>query len=174
MKKLIRIFFMAAIAASLSSPILASGKSYVAGAPKIADIEDSDREAEAWAMCAASYDLMAWMLDETNPAKAKQLTERANGAELAVTISMVTSELDEDTTPEKFKRLWEFSKLIGNALPTTMNTSLLADLESDDSEGKDVFIESLSKTVAVCIDNLAGQQMYIDIWRSLAKSGMLK
>lgn len=153
---------------------IAEGKSYVSDTVKILDIEDPHREAQAWAICAASYDLLAEILQESSPARAKQLGDLANGAELAVIISIVMSELDADTTPEAFDSIWNFSKLSGGEIPKTMRTTLLADLESDTSSGKSKFLDDLGKTVAVCANNLDGQQKYIDLWRDLAKSGLLK
>lgn len=151
-----------------------NGKSYVDGTKGFIEIKDSNRQAEAWAMCAAAYDVMAEILLSSTPARSKQLTDLANGAELAVIISMVANKLDKDMSPEKFNNLWSFAKISGAELPKTRRTILLADFESDESEGSVVFVADLSKTVEVCISNLEAQQTYIDIWRELATSGLLQ
>ena len=169
-----KIMVVAALLLGFSSEILAEGKSYVDGSVKIIDTKNSHREAQSWSMCAAAYDLMAEIVQESAPARAKQLGDLANGAELAAIISMVAKEINEDMTPEKFESVWNFSKLSGGEMPKTMRTTLLADLEADISEGKSVFLDSLGKTVVVCAGNLKDQQTYIDIWRDLAKSGLLK
>lgn len=153
---------------------VAEGKSYVGESEKIIDISDPHREAQAWATCAAAYDIMAEVIEESAPARSKQLSDLANGAELAVIISMVASEINKDMTPEKFENVWNFSKLSGGEIPKTMRTTLLADLESDSSDGKSKFLNDLGKTVSVCAGNLDGQQAYIDMWRDLMKSGLLK
>jgi len=150
------------------------GKSYVDATKGFLEIKDPNRQAEAWAMCAASYDVMAEILTSTAPARSKQLADLANGAELAVMISMVANKLDKDLTPEKFNNLWGFSKISGAELPKTRRNVLLADFESDNSEGSVVFVADLSKTVEVCASNLEDQQTYIDIWRELATSGLLQ
>jgi len=157
-----------------SFEVMAEGKSYVDEVVKIIDIQDPHREAEAWGICAAAYDLMSEIMQESAPARAKQLGDLANGAELAVIISMIASEIDDKMTPEKFDNVWNFSKLSGGEIPKTMRTRLLADLESDSSKDKSVFLSNLGKTVAVCAGNLESQQKYIDLWRDLAKSGLLK
>jgi len=151
-----------------------SGKSYVDATKSFLDIKDPHRQAEAWAMCAASYDVMAEILTSTAPARAKQLADLANGAELAVIISMIANKLDKDMSPEKFNSLWSFSKISGAELPKTRRTILLAKFESDKSEGAVVFVADVSKTVEVCAANLEAQQTYIDIWRELATSGLLQ
>lgn len=149
-------------------------KSYVDDSRGFLYIEDPNRQAEAWAMCAASYDLMAEILAKSHPARSQQLAELANGAELAVILSMVVSEINEKTTPEKFDAVWNFSKIFGGELPKTRRTVLLADLESAKSAGAAVFISDISKTLEVCMANLSAQQTYIDIWRKLATSGLLQ
>jgi len=53
-----------------------------------------------------------------------------------------------------------------------MNT-LLADLEADSSEGNEAFLSDLGKTIEVCALNTEGQQTYIDLYRDLARSGLL-
>lgn len=150
------------------------GKSYIDGSISFLEIKDSHRQAEAWAMCSASYDLMAELLEESSPARSRQLSDLANGADLAVIISMVANKINDQMTPEKFDSVWTFSKLSGTELPKTRRTMLLAELESDTSEGSLNFIANLLKTVEVCAGNLKGQQTYIDLWREIAQSGLLK
>jgi hypothetical protein len=165
---------MVALLICFSSELIAEGKSYLDNSIKIIDTADIHREAQAWGICAAAYDLMAEILQESAPARAKLLSDLANGAELAVIISMVTREIDDEMTPEQFDNVWNFSKISGGEIPKTMLNVLLADLEADNSEGKNTFLADLGETVAVCASNLEGQQTYIDMWRDLAKSGLFQ
>ncbi|BCE03541.1 hypothetical protein [Marinicellulosiphila megalodicopiae] len=152
----------------------ANSESYVDDSIKFININVTDEESHAWGVCAASLKLISEIIEKAAPAKSKQFSDYSNGAELAVTMSMVVSELTEDISPEKFERIWEFSKFLGDQIPQTIRTTLLADLESDKTEGSSVFLGNLGDTVAVCLDNLDGQQMYINVWRELYKSGLLK
>jgi len=152
-----------------------NGKSYVDGGKSFIEIKDVNRQAEAWAMCAAAYDFMAEILSEAQPARSRQLKDLANGAEVAVTMSMVSDGLDPQITQEHFNSLWSMAKLAGTELPRTRRTMLAAEAESStDKEGSKIFLANLSATISVCFKNLEGQQMYIDTWRGLAKSGLLK
>lgn len=168
-----RVIFLAALLLFIPSVLLAEARSYVTDSIKIIDIEDVHRESQAWGICAAAYDLLAEIIQESMPARARQLADLANGAELAVTMSMVVDGFDSDITPERFSRLWSFSKLSGAEIPKAMMNTLLADLEEDSSEGNEEFLSDLGKTVEVCILNTEGQQTYIDIYRDFAKSGLL-
>ena len=152
------------------------GASYVDGSKYFLEIKNKNRQAEAWAMCSATYDAMAELLSEAQPARSQELKELANGAKIAVTMSLMSDCLnDPEITPERFNSLWKIAKLLGSELPKTRQTMLAAEAES--AAGKKnakIFIANLSATLAVCFKNLEGQQMYIDIWRELAKSGLLK
>ena len=140
--------------------------SYVDASTPIAEIKDIHRQAEAWAMCAAAYDATSEVLSESQPGRAKQFSELANGAELAVLISIVWDGLKPDLTPEAFDALWTAAKVAGSELPKTRRTFLLAEAET--------FFAKLGETVKVCASNLESQQKYIDTWRELAKSGLLQ
>lgn len=137
------------------------------------EIKDVNRQAEAWAMCAATYDYMAGILSDTQPARSKQLSELANGAEVAVTMAIVSDGLDSEISQDRFNALWSMAKLSGTELPKTRFTMLAAEAEADTGNNA-VFLKNLTATLEVCIRNLEGQQMYIDTWRELAKSGLLQ
>jgi len=169
------IFPIALLISATTVHAESKGTPYVVANKSFLEIKDINRQAEAWAMCAATYDAMAEILAQERPARAKQISDLANGAELAVTMSMVTDRLDTDITPAQFDALWKIAQVAGETLPETRRTMLLAEMESSkDKENGNAFLENLSATFEVCINNLSGQQMYIDSWRELAKSGLLK
>jgi ABC-type sulfate transport system substrate-binding protein len=148
--------------------------SFVDGSKPFVEIQNVHRQAEAWAMCAAAYDATSEVFSESRPATAKQFSDLANGAELAVIISIVWDGLKPDLTPDGFDALWTAAKITGVELPKTRRTVLQAAAENLTEEEADLFYSKLGDTVKVCISNSEAQQKYIDTWRDLAKSGLLE
>jgi hypothetical protein len=74
----------------------------------------------------------------------------------------------------EFNALWNFSKTLMQSIPEVQRTKILSDLESTTDKDGSIFFEKLKNTLEICIRNLDGQQFYIDSWRNLAKSGLLK
>ena len=176
MKRVLVFFIKAVVANALMQPALyaADSESYIDTTIPFVNIEDVNRESEVWATCAATYDIMAEIFEGTQPAQAKQLHEMANGAELAVTMAMVSDGIDDDISPEKFNALWAYSKVAGQEIPKTKKSAIMADAEILGKAGKEVFFRKLTNTAKVCTSNIEAQQAYIDMWRELAKSGLLK
>ena len=173
MKKLYKIIIFVVILNSSSHLFAESnGKPYIDGSKSFLEIKDTNRQAEAWAMCAATYNVVAEILAKSSPAQSRKIKDLSNGAEMAVAMSQVINDLSEDITPEKFNAVWTMAKLSMTELPKTRVTFLLAEAES--SSEKSAFISNLNATLEVCIKNIEGQQMYIDTWRELAKSGLLQ
>lgn len=171
------LIFALAFIVSNASQAKSKGTSYVDDSKPFIAIQDVNRQAEAWAMCAATYDLTAELFAKDRPARAQQFSELANGAELAVAMSIVNDGIVKDISPDKFDALWEAAKISHTELPKTRRTMLLAELESSSENSKigtSIFLSNLSATLEVCVKNLEAQQMYIDTWRELSKSGLLK
>lgn len=173
-----KILIMAMIALSVLSICKANAAEdttpYVDGSKSFLEIKNVNRQAEAWAMCAATYELMAEILSEAQPARSKQLKELTTGAKVAVTMAIVSNGLDPKISQDRFTALWTMAKLSGTELPKTRSTMLAAEAEANTGKNNGVFIKKLTATIEICIKNLEGQQMYIDTWRELAKSGLLK
>jgi hypothetical protein len=136
-------------------------------------IKNVNEQAEAWAVCAASYDVIAEIIS-AKAANAKQMRDFANGAELAVMISIVVNDIDDDITSKKFASLWAFAKVAAKSIPETKLTMMMAEAELLGDKGVNQFIEKVTNTVKTCMGNLEGQQTYIETWRELAKSGLLE
>ena len=147
---------------------------YVDGSKSFLEIKDVNRQAEAWAMCAATYDVMAQILSEFQPERAQQLRDLAKGAKVTMIMTIASDGLDPDITQERFNVLWATAKLEGTELSSTRRTMLAADAESSTGKDAEVFIGNLSATMEICFKNLRGQRMYIDSWRELAKSGKIQ
>ena len=86
---------------------------------------------------------------------------------------MLKKGLSSDITPSEFAALWSYSKTLGDTITETRSTMIMADAESLGAKGAETFIKKLSATIKVCQSNLEAQQSYIDLWRELAKSGLL-
>lgn len=170
--KLYKLIFILLLISSSHLYAESNGKSYIDGSKSFLEIKDTNRQAEAWAMCAATYDVTAEILAKSNPARARQIKDLGNGAEMAVAMSQIINDLSENITPEKFNAVWLMAKLSMTELPKTRTTMLLAEAESNPD--KTIFMSNLNATLEVCIKNLEAQQMYIDTWRELAKSGLLQ
>lgn len=142
-------------------------------------IEDKNRQAEAWALCSASYTALSQILEKTDPATSKELSQLSNGAQMAVGMTFVAAlslddSLDDGNAKQKFDASWRYAKIAMESMPDAQKVSLMARLErADTSEKISDFLEDLSQTVETCIGNSQGQQMYIDMWRDLATSGLL-
>jgi hypothetical protein len=148
------------------------GESYVeVPSDDITKLTDVNREAEAWAMCAASYNTMAMLLKESKPAQSDYISDLANGAELAIMISVVADAIleDDDISPERFNAVWTASKVLMQELPKTKQKFIFVMIEQDNEK----MLVDLTATISVCVSNLENQQMYIDLWRELSKSTLL-
>lgn len=151
------------------------GVSYLTSDGPIAAIVDANDEGRAWATCTAAYNIASHIMKGMDqPARAKQLSELANGASIAVAASLLLNGLTDNITPQRFNSLFTYSKVALNAWPETAMTNMVADAESLGSEGADVFYANIFATMSACMKNLDAQQAYVDAWRELAKSGLLK
>ncbi len=173
------VFIAISLSSTTSTNVVAADKAngtpYVDSNKPFLEIKDVNRQAEAWAMCAATYDVIAEILIDTQPARSQYLKNLANGAEIAAGMSVVVDGIVPDITQERFNSLWEVAKLTMTELPKTSQTMLLADSESTSNKAAaEAYFANLNATMNVCFKNLEAQQMYIDAWRELAKSGLLK
>ena len=152
----------------------AFAEAYVDASQPFIEIKDVNQQAEAWAVCAAAYDIMATIQEADEPAKAKQLDDLGNGAQLAVGMTLVIDDLEPDISLERFKALWENSQAAMNERPQAQLAAIIADAAKLGTERKAEFGRKINATVVTCINNLAGQRMYIDTWQELVKSGLLQ
>jgi hypothetical protein len=164
MKKFIAILLLGFSGAAFA-------EAYVDGSKPFIAITDVNRQGEAWAMCSASYDLMAELF-ESKPAISQRMKEWANGAQVATGMALVMGADITDMTTERFKATWAYSKVAMGEWPKTARTTILFDAEILGAEGQEEFVDKLTATSKICIDNLEAQQVYIDTFREFMKSGM--
>ena len=167
MRKLFFIFMLAFAE-------LAFADAYVDTGTPFLEIEDANRQAETWAVCAASYDMMSTIMREGAPARAQQLSDLGNGAKLSAGMTLVTRDLDPDISIEKFKLLWADAQVAMTEWPQEKLNAILADAQRMGDEGAEAFGRKINATVVACINNLEAQQMYIASWQELVKSGLLQ
>lgn len=155
-------------------------ESFVDGSKPFITIEDVNRQAEAWAMCAAVYNFVAEMFAESNPASSNLSKDMSRGAGLAAIMSIVQDGLpkidteDADEGMRRFGSLWSSAKITGTELPKTRTTMLLAQQEMLSENEVEGFYAKVGKTVEICTANSKDQQMYIDLYREMTKTGLLE
>jgi len=152
----------------------ALAEAYVDASLPFLEISDSNQQAEAWAVCAASYDIMSTIMEPKAPQRAEQLSGLGDGAEVAVAMALVINELDPDIPLQRFKTLWAKASAAMTELPQAKLTSILADAEKLGSGRAQEFGRKINATVVACINNLDAQRMYVTTWRELIDSGLLK
>lgn len=135
-------------------------------------IKNTNRQGEAWAICSASYKIFSELIPGS-PTQTKQMIDLGNGASTAVIMTHVMNGLKRDMNQKSFTALWNYSKTLGITITETQLTMILADAEFLGDEGKVKFLGKLANTLEICTHNLQTQQMYIDSWREIAKSGLL-
>jgi len=143
------------------------GESYLTTQNPIFSIEDNIRQAEAWAMCSAVYQIFSAINEADSPATAQLYSEMANGAEVAVLMTFVMSSILDEDEPEAFSATVRFGQTSMSALPEQQMTWLLALSEQDDA-----WSQNMSATYDYCVANLEAQQAYVDMSRELQQSGL--
>lgn len=162
--------FLAALANPAASEI---SSAYVSDKIPFLEIKNPNRQAEAWGICAAVYQITGDVM-EPNSNNSKQFKEMSNGASVAVVMTHVNAGINKNMSQAEFNALWNFSKTLMQSIPEAQRTKILSDLESTTDKDGSMFFDKLKNTLEICIKNLDGQQFYIDSWRDLAKSGLLK
>lgn len=148
-------------------------EAYVDGSKPFIKIKNVNRQGEAWAVCAAAYDVMSGLFKKTHPAQSQKMSEFGNGAELAIMMTLVNDEMKKDISRAKFQSVLKYAQIAGTEWPKLSMTTILADRETLGTKGRKVFLEKITLTTKVCLNNIEAQQMYIDSWRALAKSGLI-
>ena len=152
---------------------LAFADAYVDASQPFLEIADLNRQAEVWAVCAASYDVMSTIMQATAPERAQQLSDLGNGAKLSVGMTLIANDLDPDMSLERFKALWANAQVAMAEWPQAQLSSILADAQRLGTEGAEEFGRKINATVVACINNLQAQRRYIDSWQELIESGLL-
>ena len=161
--------------AVLPLPLPAAGTdSYIGGQSRFAEISNPRREAEAWAVCAAAYDVMSTIMRESAPERSRQLHHLANGAQVSIGMALVSARIDADADAGQFSELWRASESAMVDLPQQKLADILEDGEAMGDERAQDFGKKINATVFTCIDNLETQRDYVESWRALAEKGLVQ
>jgi hypothetical protein len=154
----------------------AADDTYLAHGHVFAEIEDPEREADSWATCAATYDLVADIIRSEAPAMSEDMHQKANGAELAVSMALIMGDagLREPGGNKRFGPVLKMAQLASSERPKIYRAQIMADFEAArTADRKAAADRRLMNTVRICADNVSVQQAYIDGWREMVKSGLV-
>lgn len=157
-------------------PLLAaagSAASYLESHIRFADISNPRQQAEAWAVCAAAYDVMSIIMRESSPERSYQLRDLANGAQISIGMALLSPRIDAGTDAERFGELWAASESAMVDLPQQKLADILEEGETMGDERAQDFGKKINATVVTCIENLDTQRVYIESWQALAKQGLV-
>jgi len=161
-------FFIPTIANAESDSFITENEVFIA-------IENPSREAEMWATCSSSLEVFSMIIAEERPAQAKQLHQLSNGGSIAIAMSIVADRLGDDMNAKEFPNVWKFAQIQIESLRDTQSTMILSELEMmTENSQQEQFMAKLLKTIEICSSNAETQQMYVDMWRELVKSGIVK
>ena len=157
----------------LAFPVSVLAEAYVDSSKPFVEIEDINRQAQTWALCAAAYDIMSTIMQERSAARARQLGALGNGAKVAAGMTLIVNDLEPDISPQQFERLWQIADAAMTQWPQQHLAAILADAERLGSEREEEFGRKINATVVSCIGNLEDQKLYVDTWQELINSGLL-
>ena len=147
--------------------------SYIENKARFAEISNPRQQAEAWAVCAAAYDVMSTIMRASAPDRARQLHDLANGAQVSIGMALVSAQIDAVTDSTAFGELWAANEAAMVDLPQQKLADILEDGEAMGNERAEDFGKKINATVFTCIDNLDTQRDYVESWKDLAEKGVV-
>ena len=187
MKYLFIFLFIASVMPDAFATSTEKSTSWVDKSISIRDISNKQKQAEAWGMCSAVYKKASELMETESSEAAKIFSTRANEAAIvagmvyidkgeaaiaaaAFAAGVVHIDKGKDWIPYTEEQKQAMQSMSQN-IPEVQFNIIMADL---DVLGWDIWFDKFSVTLEFCISNLDGQQFYIDFWRELASSGLLK
>lgn len=173
MKRMLQFLALILLTSHVSAQSQAD--SYLPNITLFAEINDPAREAEAWAMCSTVYEFYSEIMSEGETAATSELLhQQGNGAKFAILMLQMLN-LPEDATPEQFKAAYKYGQHMMETLPSQKQLQIKSDLELAKVQKTPItqVTERIKNTFQTCQNNLELQQLYIDAFRELAKSGMV-
>lgn len=150
------------------------GEPYLSNSQPFFLIENVNRQAEAWATCAAVWNIMAELTQANGGSKVKieKYSNFGNGAKMAVAMSYVSDVIkDTNIDQSRLRATVRFAQTASQSMPEVQMVAIKSDLEV---KGENPWFDDFFATMDICIENLQGQQSHVDGWRALATSGLLK
>jgi 2C-methyl-D-erythritol 2,4-cyclodiphosphate synthase len=144
--------------------------SYLASKESFLALENVNDEAQAWATCSASLDILSNIMEDQNPNMALQLNNLSNGSDVAILMSQVSRVLaDENFDINELNATITIGKLQMDEMPKAEQARILSDLEI---YGFETMMVKLNSTLMQCAKNNETQKIYVDMMRDMAKSGV--
>lgn len=134
-------------------------------------IEDEHDRARAWGTCVAAYNLMAMIQAETSPSISKVMSQKANGAKIALSMDYFLGQ-DSNASSDQVSARLKMGKILMESIPETQLASMLA--RGDLLQHNNEWFTLVTNTLGLCMDNTDQQQSLIDTWRELYASGVFK
>ena len=170
MKSFIAILISFLFASFISASDNTEGKSYIPLEQPLPLIGDINREAVAWATCAAAYRIKSKIVESS--AEPNEYKNTANGAELAVFMTFLKPLVLEDSPdPLQFRTRMEYAKTLMKSMPNAQLAEIMADYEKQEIND---WVANLKATLSHCSDNLEYQQAYIETYRNIMMRGLMK
>lgn len=131
-------------------------------------IEDEHNRAQAWGTCVAAYKLMSMIEAEASPATAKAMSDKANGATIALYIDYILG-MDSNASSDQFSARVKMANVLMEGIPESQLTSMLA--AGEQLKHNDEWFLLVTNTLKICTDNIDTQQNLINVWREMYASG---
>ena len=131
-------------------------------------IEDEHDRAQAWGTCVAAYDLMSMMQAKASPAYSKQMSDRSNGATIALYMDYIMA-MDSDASSSQFSARVKMANVLMESIPETQLTAMLS--SGEQLQHNKTWINLITGTINLCMSNLDTQQDLINVWREMYASG---
>ena len=150
--------------------------SYLPHISNIAELTDLNRQADAWATCSVIYDFYSEIVSSNETtATTELLKQQSNGAIMAILMSQLIG-LEESASEEQFTATYKYGQHLMETLPSQKELQIKSELEMLSVQKKPVapVTDRILNTFKVCQSSLSLQQAYIDLFRELAKSGMIQ
>jgi hypothetical protein len=131
-------------------------------------IEDEHDRTQAWGTCVAAYKLMSMIQAEASPATAKAMSDKANGATIALYIDYIMG-MDTNASSDQFSARVKMANVLKEGIPESQLTSMLA--AGEQLKHNDEWFLLVTNTLNLCMDNIDTQQELINVWREMYASG---
>lgn len=143
--------------------------SFIQGVSSIAELNDPNREAEAWATCSVAYDFYADMIKSPeNTATSELLKQQSNGAKISILMSQMIR-LDVGASPSKFEAAYKLGQHLMETLPSQKEIQIKSEFELLKAQKKPVshLTDKILNTYKICQSSGEIQQTYVDLFREL-------
>lgn len=164
---------------ALPVPAWAQQIAYIASNTPLLQIENKTQQAEAWAVCAAVYDLMLDSLEQRNPGNAAMAKEMRDSAALAVDMSLLMRDHSTDLSFSEFKQAFAEVREEGKRIRIIKHQLVYKDFSAAATGSTPAYTQKIEATLTLCKENQEGQAFYQDLWqffigKSRQKSGQFE